>query len=146
MGLTLVAKMVKNLPAIQEAWVWPLGWKDPLERGMVTHPLQYSCLENPREGGAWWAAIYGVAQSRTWLKRLSSSSRATNTFTFFPIAIDHEEEKSCLLCHKSSINYKIYPDFRHGRKWIKHKIINLVYLNISTYKSRHPYGFKIKLN
>ena len=37
-------------------------------------PLQYSCLENPRDGGAWWAAIYGVAQSRPRLKRLSSSS------------------------------------------------------------------------
>ena len=38
------------------------------------NPLQCSCLENPRDGGACWAAIYGVAQSRTWLKRLSSSS------------------------------------------------------------------------
>ena len=38
------------------------------------NPLQCSCLENPRDGGAWWAAIYGVAQSRTQLKRLSSSS------------------------------------------------------------------------
>ena len=37
-------------------------------------PLQCSCLENPRDGGASWAAIYGVAQSRTRLKRLSSSS------------------------------------------------------------------------
>ena len=37
-------------------------------------PLQRSCLENPRDGGACWAAIYGVAQSRTRLKRLSSSS------------------------------------------------------------------------
>ena len=49
-------------------------------------PLQYSCLENPMDGGAWYclensrewgawrAAVYGVAQSRTWLKRLSSSS------------------------------------------------------------------------
>ena len=32
------------------------------------NPLQYSCLENPRDGGAWWAAVYGVAQSRTQLK------------------------------------------------------------------------------
>ena len=32
------------------------------------NPLQYSCLENPRDGGAWWATIYGVAQSRTGLK------------------------------------------------------------------------------
>ena len=38
------------------------------------NPLQCSCLENPRDGGAWWAAVYGVAQSWTRLKRLSSSS------------------------------------------------------------------------
>ena len=38
------------------------------------NPLQYSCLENPRDGGAWWAAVFGVTQSRTRLKRLSSSS------------------------------------------------------------------------
>ena len=38
------------------------------------NPLQCSCLENPRDGEAWWAAVYGVAQSRTWLKWLSSSS------------------------------------------------------------------------
>ena len=36
------------------------------------NPLQCSCLENPRDGGAWWAAVYGVAQSWTRLKRLSS--------------------------------------------------------------------------
>ena len=39
------------------------------------NPLQCSCLENPRDGGAWWAALYGVTQSRTRLKQLSSSSR-----------------------------------------------------------------------
>ena len=38
------------------------------------NPFQCSCLENPRDGGAWWAAIYGVAQSQTRLKQLSSSS------------------------------------------------------------------------
>ena len=38
------------------------------------NPLQCSCLENPRDGGAWWAAVYGVAQSWTRLKWLSSSS------------------------------------------------------------------------
>ena len=37
------------------------------------NPLQYSCLENPRDGGAWWAAVYGITQSRTRLKQLSSS-------------------------------------------------------------------------
>ena len=38
------------------------------------NPLQCSCLENPKDGGVWWAAIYGVAQSWTQLKQLSSSS------------------------------------------------------------------------
>ena len=37
------------------------------------NPLQCSCLENPRDGGSWWPAVYGIAQSRTRLKRLSSS-------------------------------------------------------------------------
>ena len=38
------------------------------------NPLQYSYLENPMDGGAWWATVYGITQSRTRLKRLSSSS------------------------------------------------------------------------
>ena len=42
------------------------------------NPLQCSCLENPRDGGAWWAAVSGVAQSRTRLKRLSSSSSSSS--------------------------------------------------------------------
>ena len=41
------------------------------------NPLQCSCLENPRDGGAWWAAVYGVAQSQTRLKGLSSSSSSS---------------------------------------------------------------------
>ena len=41
------------------------------------NPLQCSCLENPRDGGAWWAAVCGVARSQTWLKRLSSSSSSS---------------------------------------------------------------------
>ena len=42
------------------------------------NPLQCSCLENPRDRGAWWAAVYGVAQSRTRLKLLSSSSSSAS--------------------------------------------------------------------
>ena len=45
-------------------------------------PLQCSCLENPRDDGAWWASIYGVAQSRTRLKRLSSSRGSWKCFFF----------------------------------------------------------------
>ena len=41
------------------------------------NPLQYACLENPRDGGAWWADVCGVAQSRTQMKRLSSSSSSS---------------------------------------------------------------------
>ena len=43
------------------------------------NPLLCSCLENPRDGGAWWAAVYGVAQSQTRLKRLSSSRHPKST-------------------------------------------------------------------
>ena len=50
--------------------------------------LQCSCLENPRDGGAWWAAIYGVPQSRTRLKRLSSSSSSLQfQGLFVPISL-----------------------------------------------------------
>ena len=42
------------------------------------NPLQCSCLENPKDGGAWWVAVYGAAQSRTRLKRLSSSSSSVH--------------------------------------------------------------------
>ena len=52
-------------------------------------PLQYSCLENPRNGGPWWAAVYGVAQSRTRLKRLSSSSSSSLKTSFSQtVAVD----------------------------------------------------------
>ena len=44
------------------------------------NPLQCSCLENPSDWGVWWAAIYGVAQSRTRLKQLSSSSSSVKEF------------------------------------------------------------------
>ena len=48
------------------------------------NPLQCSCLENPRDGGAWWTAIYGVAQSWTRLKGLSSSSSSSRKFGSLP--------------------------------------------------------------
>ena len=56
-----------------------LGLIPGLREGNGT-PLQCSCLENPRDGGAWWAAVYGVAQSRTPLKQLSSSSSNIPTY------------------------------------------------------------------
>ena len=65
--------VVKNPPAsARDAGSIPGSGRSP--GGGNGNPLQYSCLENPRDGGAWWAAVYEVAQSRTRLKRLSSSS------------------------------------------------------------------------
>ena len=72
-----VALVVKNPPA--NAGRCEICGLDPKVRkipgGGHGNPLQCSCLKNPRDGGAWWAAVYGVAQSRTRLKRLSSSSK-----------------------------------------------------------------------
>ena len=61
------------------------------------NPLQCSCLENPRDRGSWWAAVYGVAQGWTRLKRLSSSSSSrasTAPFMVCSIRFDHSYEKS----------------------------------------------------
>ena len=54
----LVAQTVKHLSAMREIWVRFLGWEDPLEKEMA-NPLQYSCLENSMDGGAWWATVHG---------------------------------------------------------------------------------------
>ena len=62
------------------------------------NPLQCSCLENPRDGGAWWAAVYGVAQSRTRLKRLSSSSSREGSPT-----TDYKQFLSCQAKNRKQI-------------------------------------------
>ena len=61
---SLVAQMVKRLPAMRETWVRSLGWEDPLEKEMAT-PLKYSCLGNPMNREAWQGTVHGVANSRT---------------------------------------------------------------------------------
>ena len=72
---SLVAQTVKHLPAMQETWVQALGQEDPLENGNGT-PLQYPCLENPMDGGAWQATVHEVAKSWT---RLSDFTRGSGT-------------------------------------------------------------------
>ena len=66
------------------------------------NPLQYSCLENPRDGGAWWAVIYGVAQSRTWLKRLSSSSSSRALTAICYLHMLHEMWREYWFCKVQS--------------------------------------------
>ena len=99
------------------------------------NPLQCSCLENPRDGGAWWAAVYGVAQSRTRLKRLSSSSRVTASEIYKEPGQYHKwahelglqeqgvtgtvaNRRTCLLCLKAAG----YPSMWKGRPSIARPI------------------------
>ena len=58
---SLVAQMVKNLPAVQETWVQFLGWVDPLEGGHRNR-LQYSCLENPHGQRSLVATVSGIVE------------------------------------------------------------------------------------
>ena len=72
------------------------------------NPLQCSCLENPRDGGAWWAAVYGVTQSRTRLKWLSSSRDET----------ERGEWKSWLKAqHSESEDHGIWSHHFMGNRW-----------------------------
>ena len=61
---SLVAQKVKNPPTMWETWFQSLGWEDLLEKGHG-NPVQYSCLENPMDRGAWQVKIHGVAKSQT---------------------------------------------------------------------------------
>ena len=63
MGYTLVAQMVKNLPAMWETQVQSLDQEDSPGEGNG-NPLQYSCLGNPMDTGAWWATVYGVTKNQ----------------------------------------------------------------------------------
>ena len=58
LGASLVAQMVKNLPAMPETWVQSLGWEDPLKKGMATHSSILAC-RIPMDRGAFWATILG---------------------------------------------------------------------------------------
>ena len=88
----------KNLQSFQIIFVWnencnirPINWH--LGEGNGT-PLQYSCLENPMDGGAWWAAVHGLVKSRT---RLSDF-----TFTFHFPALEKE-----MATHSSVLAWRI---------------------------------------
>ena len=64
MDFSVVAQVVKDLPAMQETWVLSLSWEDPLEEGMATH-FSILAWRIPVDSGAWWATVHGVAKSRT---------------------------------------------------------------------------------
>ena len=81
------------------------------------NPLQWSCLENPRDGGAWWAAVYGVAQSRTRLKRLSSSSLISSLLLLWISLLKMADSKKDLMSkYDRFLNKYLF--------WNKHLIIS----------------------
>ena len=59
---SLVAQMVKNLPAMRETWVRSLGWDDPLEEDIATHS-SILAWRIPMDRGTWWATVHGVPES-----------------------------------------------------------------------------------
>ena len=61
---SLVARTVKNLPAMWETWVQSLGWEDPLEEGMATHS-RVLAWRIPMDRGVWWATVHEVVNSQT---------------------------------------------------------------------------------
>ena len=63
-GVSLVAQMVKNPPAMWEIWVRSLVWEDPLEEGMATHSSTL-VWRIPMDKGFWWATVHGVTKSQT---------------------------------------------------------------------------------
>ena len=78
------------------------------------NPLQCSCLENPRNGGAWWVAVYGVAQSWTQLKRLSSSSSSNGLWRYIPYELVFSFWfliGCCILFHTFPVYFTISPYF-----------------------------------
>ena len=68
-GAALVVQMIKNPPAVQETWFDSWVRRSPGEGN--GHPLQYSCLENSMDRGAWWATVHEVTQSQTQLSDYS---------------------------------------------------------------------------
>ena len=69
---SLVVQTVKNLPAVREAWVQPLGWEDSLEEGMTTH-LSNPAWRIPMDRGAWQTTVHGVTKSQTQLSDTTKS-------------------------------------------------------------------------
>ena len=66
-----MAQLVKNLPAMRETWVQPLGWEGPLEEAMATHS-SILVWRIPMDRGAWRATVHGVTKSQIRLQRLST--------------------------------------------------------------------------
>ena len=99
------------------------------------NPLQYSCLENPMDGGAWWAAVHGVTKSRTWLSNF--------TFTFHFHALEKE-----MATHSRILAWRILGTAEpgglpstgsHSRTWLK-------WLSSSSSSNKNIFLFSVFIN
>ena len=100
---SLVAQMVKNLPAVQKSWVWSLVGRSPREGN--GYPLQYSCLKNSMDRGAWWATVWGGG-----LKRVRHDWTA---FTHFQ-TLDSSSFKHFLKLNSSPLLFIVYKNGNKG--------------------------------
>ena len=110
-----MAQKGKNPPVVQEIRVQPLGQEDPLVKGMA---LQYSCLENPKDKGAWRATVHGVKESQT---RLSYHH-------FHTLCYMHKSDKLLL-----SYTIRLYLQYLHVYQCHPHNVYWLFVINLSVY-------------
>ena len=106
-----------------DTWVWFLGWEDS-PGGGHGKPLQYSCLENPMDRGAWWATVHGATKSRT---RLSDSAQHSTWL------------HSCLQwvwkwAEKSQHSWNRSPD-KTGINVYKKTSLSLIYISIYSFST-----------
>ena len=92
--------VVKSLPAMQEMWVQSLGGKIPSGEGNGC-PLQYSCLEDSMDRGAWWATVHGVAKSQTRPKHTQTHAQGGNQADF--ITFSEEVKKPTCTRNKRNV-------------------------------------------
>ena len=90
-GASLVAQKVKNLPAVQETWVWSLGWEDPLKEGKTTH-FSILAWRIPMDREALWATVHGVPELDTAEQLRTKSIGDTLLKTFQWHCIFHKME------------------------------------------------------
>ena len=90
---SLVAQLVKNLPALWETWVQSLGWEDPLQKGTASHSSSLDCI------------VHGVTKSRTWLSGFHFHTH-THIHTHICITEAHGCVRETLLKNYTSIKKK----------------------------------------
>ena len=117
---SLAAQRLKHLPAMQKTWVFflqkiPESGRSPGEGN--GNPLQYSCLENPMDGGAWWATVHWVAKSQILLSNLTNLT----------VKKDHEST------HKNDLFFSFIMNYL-TKGWLFIVLFLQNYITLSTFQ------------